>query len=124
MIYDGNDAAEEIHNFIMYDGDHSLEQNTRVNVKGRWRFIVFMRKGVDDYTYVDGRLITPTYYRDYKTDDLLAMNHRWYIGTFSGNNPHYNNGVFNYSFYGLIDELRIYNRALSSAEIEALYRAR
>ncbi len=47
------------------------------------------------------------------------MNHNWFIGTFSGNNPHY--GSFNYSFYGLIDDLRIYNRALSNDEILALY---
>jgi len=54
--------------------------------------MVFMRKGANDYTYVDGRLITPTYARDYKADDLLDMRHRWFIGTFSGNNPHYLNG--------------------------------
>jgi pimeloyl-ACP methyl ester carboxylesterase len=47
------------------------------------------------------------------------MQHNWFIGTFSGNNPNYSS--FNYSFYGLIDELRIYNRALSDTEIKSLY---
>ena len=32
-------------------------------------------------------------------------------------------GRFNYPFRGLIDELRLYNRALSSAEIQAIYAA-
>jgi beta-fructofuranosidase len=29
----------------------------------------------------------------------------------------------NYNFYGLIDDVRIYNRALSAAEIQAIYNA-
>jgi hypothetical protein len=32
-------------------------------------------------------------------------------------------GPFNYPFHGLIDELSVYNRALSSNEVQAIYRA-
>ncbi|MCP4613195.1 MAG: hypothetical protein GY845_31275 [Planctomycetes bacterium] len=124
IIYDGKLDAEEIHNFIMYDvihGRDTLEQNTQMSVSERWRFIVFLRRGENDYTYVDGQLITPTYYRANREDTLLNMNHNWFIGTFSGNNPNYGTARSNYSFYGLIDELYIYNRALSPVEIEMLY---
>lgn len=127
LVYDESQEGVkvEMHALIYYrsDGGQYLEQNTGVDVKGHWHFIVFMRKGIDDYVYIDGELATPTYYRDYKSDTLLDMKHRWFVGTFCGNNPYYNGGAFNYSFYGLVDELRIYSRALSLAEIETLYSA-
>lgn len=120
LIVDGNSYTEQIHNFIMY-GDTGLEQNTSVTVKGAWHFLLFMRKGKQDYTYLDGQLLPTTYSRNNKRDDRLNMNHPWFIGTFSGNNPHYGDGLFNYSYFGLLDELRIHNRALSEAEIQAMY---
>lgn len=71
-------------------------------------------------TYMNGALIKSTYYKNIKKNNSLDMQHNWFIGTFSGNSPNYNNGTFNYSFYGLIDDMRIYNRALSLSEITAL----
>jgi hypothetical protein len=124
LIYDGNSEMEEIHNGIHYHLPEALlEQNIRVPIKKQWHFIVFMRRDKEDYTYVDGQLISNlTYYRtySYKSNEPLDMRHNWFVGTFSGNNPHYGSGL-NYSFHGVIDELRIYNYALSSTEIEALY---
>jgi hypothetical protein len=124
IIYDGNSDIEDLHHAIVYnDSQGWVEQNTQMLIKGRWVHTVFMRLGDKDYTYIDGQLINSTYVsgRDVKRDDLLNMQHTWFVGTFSGNNPNYNGGRFNYSFYGLIDDIRIYNRALSESAIKELY---
>jgi hypothetical protein len=127
LIYDGNSMMEEIHNGIHYHLPEALlEQNIRIPVKKQWHFIVFMRRDKEDYTYVDGQLISSlTYYRNYgyKSNEPLNIGHNWFVGTFSGNNPHFESGL-NYSFHGVIDELRLYNYALSSPEIETLYNFR
>lgn len=121
LFYDGNSYTEEIHNYIHYDDGRGLELNTKMSLKGKWIHHIFMRKGNMDYTYIDGQLISANYIRDVKRDDLLNMQHNWFIGTFSGNNPNYNSGVFNYGFYGIIDEVKIYSRALTADEITTLY---
>lgn len=122
LIYDRGDDDGEIHNSIMFDNDSNYtEQNTHVSVSGAWHQLLLMRKGADDFTYFDGELLPATYARNQPSDQPLNMAHNWFIGTFSGNNPYYRNGVFNYSFFGLIDDLRIYNRALSESEIQELH---
>jgi len=127
LIYDGpaldslDGQAEEIHNFIHYYDDIYLEQNTPMPLKGGWHFMVFTRNGKYDYTYFDGQLVASTYANNTKSDLPLNMKHAWFIGTFAGNTPYYGDGKFNYSFYGLIDDLSIYQRALSATEIEFIY---
>lgn len=120
LIYDQIDDREEIHNAIKSDGG-TTEQNTPVSISGLWHQLLYMRKGAEDFTYVDGQLLSATYSRQLAGDSPLNMAHNWFIGTFSGNNPHYESSISNYSFLGLIDELRIYNRALTEAEIEESY---
>jgi hypothetical protein len=120
LIYDHRGNREEIHNAIMYNYTNRFsEQNTQVSIGKSWHQLLYMRKGKEDFTYFDGELLSATYYRKEATNVPLNMNHNWFIGTFSGNNPHYSQ--FNYSFFGLLDDLRIYNRALSESEIKALY---
>ncbi|PPA78985.1 MAG: Translocon-associated protein beta (TRAPB) [ANME-2 cluster archaeon HR1] len=121
LIYDGNSYTEEIHNFIYYGDGRILELNTQMGLKGKWIHHVFMRKGNMDYTYIDGQLILVNYVGYVKRDDLLNMQHNWFIGTFSGNNPNYSRGVSNYGFYGIIDEVKIYSRALTADEITTLF---
>jgi hypothetical protein len=55
------------------------------------------------------------------SDTPLNMQHNWFIGTFSGNNPNYRGGRFNYSFKGLMDELMIWKRGLTEAEVKQLF---
>ncbi|RLG28126.1 hypothetical protein DRO03_10600, partial [Methanosarcinales archaeon] len=123
IVYDGNSYTEEIHNLILYDYNRALELNTQMSLRGKWIHNVFIRKGDMDYTYIGGQLISATYSSRFnvKSNELLNMQHNWFIGTFSGNNPNYNRGVFNYGFYGIIDEVCIYNRALTADEIKTLY---
>ncbi|MDM8559044.1 LamG-like jellyroll fold domain-containing protein [Candidatus Parabeggiatoa sp. HSG14] len=124
LIYDRRASYEEIHNFIFYDSDRFSEQNTQVSIGRNWHQLLFMRKGKDDFTYFDGELLPATHSRKKAIDEALNMAHNWFIGTFSGNNPHYNQGKLNYSFFGIIDEFRIYNRALTDVEIKSLYKQR
>lgn len=123
LLYDGSSNTQEIHDSIDYNDSSFLEQNTKISIKGAWHHHVFMRIGDTDYTYFDGKLIASTYYKNNKRSDLLNMQHNWFIGTFSGNNPNYYaiQEGFNYSFYGLLDEMYIHNRALSESEIQQLY---
>jgi hypothetical protein len=74
-----------------------------------------MRKGDKIYSYVDGNLLGVKN----SITETLDMQHTWNIGTFSGNNPYYK--YLNYNFYGMIDDIFIYKRALNDCEIEALY---
>ena len=124
VVYDGLLNSEEIRDSILYKYNENiyLAQNTKINIKGKWHHHVFMRIRDADYTYFDGQLINSTYYKDIKRDDPLNMKHDWFIGTFSGNNPNYGaiKDGYNYSFFGLLDEMRIYNRALSESEIKVL----
>jgi PKD repeat protein len=123
VVFDGLLHSEEIRDSIFYYDNVYLAQNTKINIKGKWHHHVFMRIGDADYTYIDGQLINSTYHNDIKRDDPLNMKHNWFIGSFSGNNPNYNaiKDGYNYSFFGLLDEMRIYNRALSEPEIKKLY---
>lgn len=123
LIYDGDTKTQEIHDFIYYGNKTFLEQNTRLSTKGKWVHHVFIRKGNKDYTYINGALIKSTYDRNVKKNNPLDMQHNWFIGTFSGNNPNYNNNEFNYSFYGMLDDMRIYNRAIDASDVSELYNA-
>ena len=85
------------------------------NILNNWHHIVFSRKDSNTNHYVDGFLVeTGTV-----NSSLLNMQHYWFIGTFSGNNPNYNR--LNYNFYGIIDDMHFYNRAINACEVEALY---
>jgi len=124
MLLDQNPGrVEEFHNFLLpYRGTsrESAEQAIKCKVKGAWRCVTFVRAGREITTYVDGeemdnRFVTR---RANVSDRLLDMNHPWYIGTFSGNNPHYfQRNRITYNFKGLLDEMRIYNRAFSAGEV-------
>lgn len=88
---------------------------TRIVNDGNWHHVAAVYDGTNLYLYVDGTLdasraasgtIT-------KTSDVLA------IGNDTGAPPGYS-----YLFNGLIDEVSIYNRALSSQEIQSIYNAK
>lgn len=84
-------------------------------VLNNWHHTIFIRTGNESYHYINGQLID----KDNPNSALLNMQHKWFIGTFSGNNPNYSN--FNYNFHGKIDDLIIYNRAIDSLEVQNLY---
>jgi len=74
---------------------------------GQWRHFVWVYTGTEWLGYVNGGLV-------YHTEATLGPENL--AALFIGNS-----GTCGQSFVGLIDEARIYNRALSSGEITALY---
>ena len=71
---------------------------------------VILRSGSSVALYLDGNLIS-----EINIPDIKTTNNPLLVG--AGGTP-YDSG---YSFNGIIDDLRIYNRALSTAEIQTLY---
>jgi hypothetical protein len=75
----------------------------------QWFYLVFVRSGATVYCYYNGTQIgSGTFTWSYPAGNTI-------IGI-DGN-------YASYPFNGLIDDVRIYNRALSSAEISAIYNA-
>ncbi len=93
----------------------SYPKYMNVSVLQNWHFLVYTREDNLLKQYFDGELI--------KTDSIinntLDMQHNWFIGTFSGNNPNYND--FNYNFHGKIDDIKIFQCALTDEEVNDLY---
>ncbi len=89
---------------------------------GQWRHFAIVRNAASDrvFFYTDGQLdmplssgspdpMTQSINADSSLNMYIGANHRWNIA--GGTNEH---------FQGAIDDLRIYNRALTSDEISAL----
>jgi len=78
---------------------------------GKWHNVIAVRKGTTLYLYVDGNLL------DSKTGTLIN------IGSANTINigKRYTNTAAEAYYDGIIDDLRIYNRALSDSEIQTLY---
>jgi hypothetical protein len=94
----------------IYDGTNSLllPSNAIVN-DGKWHHIVGIKDGYNAYIYVDGALSNQASHSvgTINTTDVLEIGR-------------YRSGPSEF-FNGLIDEVRIYNRALSAAEIRYHY---
>jgi len=78
-----------------------------------WHHIVGIRKDNYIYIYVDGIERNNTYVGNISIDNVSGRD--MYIGNI------YNNGGFDCPFDGWLDEIRVYNRALSAREVKALY---
>jgi len=78
---------------------------------GNWHHVVGIITGSGMSTYFDGVASTTN-------SDTSAI---YYTSTTSGINIGRNPTGNNYDFSGTIDEVRIYNRALSAAEVAAIY---
>ncbi|BFT94410.1 hypothetical protein MNSC_04180 [Minisyncoccus archaeophilus] len=93
----------------------SLETDT-----SNWHHIAFTYSTTDDAlrVYLDGLDITHLEYRD--RDNILSSICSNTTEPIRIGSQYYNNAL--YSLYnGLIDEVRIYNKALTSAEVSSLY---
>jgi len=77
---------------------------------GKWYFYALTYNGSQVKAYLNGELLGSAPLTGNIADSKLPIN--------IGRNPVYNGDYFT----GLVDEIRIYNRALSSQEIAALYR--
>jgi hypothetical protein len=117
---DGAPGAEKIQAGYMEADGSSMGGHAAANLKGAWHHLVFARRGNEISLYLDGELRKLDEAAK-SSDTPLNMQHNWFIGTFSGNNPNYRGGRFNYSFKGLMDELMIWKRGLTEAEVKQLF---
>ncbi|HIJ04401.1 TPA: LamG domain-containing protein, partial [Candidatus Woesearchaeota archaeon] len=92
-------------NSTTYPTNNILKNNT-------WHHIAGTYDGQTISLYVDGQLINQTT----MIGDINGNNTDIYIGCFN------DDGNFNYTFNGTIDEIGIWNRSLSSQEVLDLYR--
>jgi hypothetical protein len=86
--------------------------SSRVITDGQWHFVVCQRVGNEFRIYIDGVLDASQTFAHTSVDNTASLA--------IGEEANYNRQWFN----GIIDEVRIYNRALSDAEIQALYQAK
>ncbi|QTA92011.1 Concanavalin A-like lectin/glucanases domain-containing protein [Desulfonema magnum] len=104
-----DDAPKKL--IVMHSGDNEWDTGiTLDHVKGDWHHVAIVRSGTTQTSYIDG---------------IREKSDTWSVNPKSGNG-HLNIGgdrtaSDTYIFQGRIDDLRIYNRALSPEEIEFLY---
>src|SRR3990167_7538534 len=80
------------------------------NVEGAWHHVVALRSGVDIRLYVDG-------VKEYNNNIATGNYTSGSVDTIGAN---YNGGARRNWFSGLIDDLRVYNRALTLGEVQSL----
>ena len=93
----------------IYDG---VSHNSQKDVSdGIWHHIAVIYDNGNTTAYIDGEIDIGPYSRSrtFSSSDKVTIGAEWDSGVLSG------------YFNGIIDEVRIYNKALSSAEIQQLY---
>ncbi|HHE76850.1 MAG TPA: LamG domain-containing protein [Candidatus Parcubacteria bacterium] len=104
VFFNGGQARFYIGDGTIYNGIYSYPLTDN-----QWYYLVFTLDATHLNLYIDGEFYTRTTRMiDPKTNDKKLT-----IGDL--------NTVHGFPFHGLIDEVRIYNRALSADEIEELY---
>ena len=77
-----------------------------------WKHVAIVLGSGQSHLYVDGALVTNTSTITLRPADLGTIDYAFLGKSQFGADPY---------FDGKIDEFRVYNRALSAAEIQALY---
>jgi hypothetical protein len=94
--------------FEASDGSYNAVQSTTIPVAGTWYHVVGVYDGATSNIYINGVLentVSDTGSITYNSDNL-------FIGQNGSNGERFN---------GVVDEVRIYNRALSESEVKQLY---
>lgn len=105
--------SDRFHFVVSRDGDQVIIDSQTIAQRGVWYHVAATYDGNQSMLYVNGvaeASATPGFALDYGTDPL-------FIGTTGTWAPYLN------MFAGIIDEVSIYNRALASNEIAAIYTA-
>ncbi|MFH7881016.1 MAG: DUF2341 domain-containing protein, partial [Candidatus Aenigmatarchaeota archaeon] len=102
--------------FGVYDGSTRTISTTTTVTDGSWHFAVATFSSNVMRLYLDGNFVGSL-----STGGAQNFNGWWRIGSYKcAGWPNCGDGYFP----GIIDEVRIYNRALSDTEIQALYQAK
>jgi len=111
------DKEEYIRGGFMFNNKDWKDIPVFAPTKNEWHNYTYLRKNGKIYLYVDGELKNTT-----KAPTIpLDINHNWFVGTFSGNNPNVSSNNFNYNFKGSIDDLCIYNKAIEPVEVHDIF---
>ncbi|MFH8038560.1 MAG: DUF2341 domain-containing protein [Candidatus Aenigmatarchaeota archaeon] len=102
--------------FGVHDGSTRTISTTTTVTDGNWHFAVATFSSNVMRLYLDGNFVNSS-----STGSAQNYNGWWRIGSYKcAGWPNCGDGYFP----GIIDEVRIYNRALSASEIQALYQAK
>jgi hypothetical protein len=116
--YNNNTNTKSFYEYLMESYTPIVSNDTTVNfaISETWNHIVYSRKGTVTYLYYNNNLIAV---KDSMDANISDMFHQLYIGTSNGNNPNFY--FTDYGFQGAIDDIRLYNRAISDCEVTSLY---
>lgn len=102
-------------NINLYNGTGTNINSTTVAVVNRWYHVVATYNGTVGYIYVNGVL------ENSATDGYNGGGTRYMFIGGTGGTGSGNHGAYGDDWNGKIDEVRVYNRALTAAEITSLY---
>jgi arabinan endo-1,5-alpha-L-arabinosidase len=109
MFYNGSSSHNNLYFELEQSGAHqSAATAIGALQSGAFHHIAAVRSGVDGYVYIDGVQVATS---GSLVNPVSSAGHA-YIG-----NSGFSTGYFN----GTIEDVRIYNRALSATEIEEIY---
>lgn len=112
-ILDSSGGTNGLAQFSFNTGSGIHTVNSTTNVKdGNWHLITGMRQGSDILMYIDDALENTVSGVETGTYNISAPT---YISSYKGGPEEY--------FSGYIDDIKIYSRALSAADVAALYEA-
>jgi Concanavalin A-like lectin/glucanases superfamily len=117
VIFEKSTTASVGYYFGLYQGKAFIENDSTWTHNGnaipdtKWHFMVGTYDGTNQRIYLDG-VLGETQASGPPTDNTVIAN----IGTLGSGEPGYN-------FNGSLDDLRVYNRALSASEVKQLYSA-
>ena len=103
-ISPGSDGIELYANYGVND---RLFPSSTGYLDGQWHQVVVTKKNDRSYLYMDGYYVSETAPHTWNTNNSSIMIGQW--------------SDFNRYFQGSIDDIRIYSRALTTAEIQSLY---
>ncbi|MFV0268425.1 MAG: PKD domain-containing protein [Draconibacterium sp.] len=110
----GDNTSDRKARFCVEDGTGSNILNSSAWVSDNsWHQVICVRKGTNSSLYVDGLLVLS---KDTSTPKDVSSSQPFVIGGQAGSGGTYSN-----FFIGLIDELIVYNKALTLEEITELY---
>jgi len=119
IFYQGYDGAHEIRLelnvvncyavFNTYEAGYGSVLGTTNACDGKWHYLTAVKSGTTGYIYVDGNQQNSSTVKNVASTDRATIGAARYTGGIT------------YFFNGSIDEVRIWNRSLSAAEIQQQY---
>ena len=118
------DGTDEINVFLQYaTSDYSEYGFTdSSSLVGRWVHVVAQREGINTKMYVNGNSVSLNLVQGVATkSNAMSLGNDKRIGTASAAGTGTYTGKTDFFFKGSIDEVMIFNKALSSTEVSEIY---